>query len=85
VLIDIAKGVRPAIWLERVIADMRLQFAKVIITTALLIPAADDLGLACEPIGRSRRTRTGARVLVVTFQAVLGRPRVLLGSTRWGG
>jgi hypothetical protein len=44
VLIDIAKGVRPAIWLERVIADMRFQFAKVITTTALLIPAADDLG-----------------------------------------
>jgi hypothetical protein len=72
VVIDIAIGVRPATRLERVIADMQLQFAKVIIHRALLIPAADDRGLACEPIGRSRRTRTAARVLVVTFQAVLG-------------
>jgi hypothetical protein len=46
-LIDKATGVRPATRLERVIADMWLQLAEVIIHDGLLIPAADEPGSAC--------------------------------------
>jgi hypothetical protein len=48
VLIDIATGIRPGARLKRVIADMRLQLAEVIIHYGPpLIPAADDPGPAC--------------------------------------
>jgi hypothetical protein len=43
--IDIATGIRPAARLKRVIADLRLQLAKVIIHhSPSLVPAADDPG-----------------------------------------
>jgi hypothetical protein len=59
-LIDIATGVRPAPGLERVIADMWLQLAEVIIHDGPPhIPTADDLGPASKPVGRSHTRGTG--------------------------